>query len=58
MTNMSQALLLSYISQRDTQGIRRSYLFIRFFLISFDDSKQDESNLLSEVTLIIDILLF
>ena len=58
MTNMSQALLLSYISQRDTQGIRRSYLFIRFFLISFDDSKQDESNLLSEVTLIIGILLF
>ena len=58
MTNMSQALLLSYISQRDTQGIRRSYLVIRFFLISFDDSKQDESNLLSEVTLIIDILLF
>ena len=58
MTNMSQALLLSYISQRDTQGIRCSYLFIRFFLISFDESKQDESNLLSEVTLIIDILLF
>ena len=55
---MSQALLLSYTSQWDTQGIRCWYLFIRFFLISSDDSKQDESNLLSEVILIVDILLF
>ena len=40
ITNRSQFLLLAYISQRDTQVIRRWYLFIRFFIISSDGSKQ------------------
>ena len=40
ITNSSQFLLLAYISQRDTQVIRRWYLFIRFFIISCDGSKQ------------------
>ena len=40
ITNSSQFLLLAYISQRDTQVIRRWYLFIRFFIIFSDGSKQ------------------
>ena len=40
ITNRSQFLLLAYISQRDTQVIRRWYLFICFFIISSDGSKQ------------------
>ena len=43
---MSQDLLLLCTSQRDAQGIRCWYLFIRFFLISSDDSKQDDDSIL------------